>query len=97
MTIARAYKMIAAEGKGDALLAALEGLADALKDIAGFQGADLMRDVEKPEHFMFIEKWASVQAHKDGGPSLPKEALAPVMGALAGAPDGAYLEYVREA
>lgn len=93
MTIARHYRMDAAEGKAEALLSALTALAAALKAIPGFEGADLLRDVDQPNRFVFIEKWTSVQAHKDGGALLPKEALAPLMAALAGRPEAAYLEY----
>jgi quinol monooxygenase YgiN len=94
MTVARHYRMNAAEGNGDELVAALQGLAEALKPIAGYQGSDLMRDASEPDRFVFIEKWASVEAHKAGGPHLPKEVLGRLMGLLSGPPEGAYLNYL---
>ena len=94
MTIARHYKMIAAPEKGEELLAALNALKRALADIAGFEGADLMRDVEDGNRFTFIERWTSIEAHKQGGKQLPKEALAPVMDALGATPEGVYLAYI---
>ena len=92
MTVARHYRMTAAEGKGDELAAALRALAEALKPIAGYQGCDLMRDADQADRFVFVEKWASVEAHKAGGPHLPKEVLGRLMGLLAGPPEGAYLD-----
>jgi heme-degrading monooxygenase HmoA len=94
VTIARHYRMRAGQGKAEALLAALGDLTAALKSIPGFEGADLLRDVDQPERFVFIEKWASVEAHKAGGPLLPKAVLTGLMGTLEGAPEGAYLEYL---
>lgn len=91
MTIARHYTMIAAPGKGEQLLGALQDLQRALVGINGFEGAELMRDTEDENRFVFIEKWTSVEAHKQGGEQLPKDAFAPVMGALGAKPEGAYL------
>jgi quinol monooxygenase YgiN len=96
MSIARHYRMQAAAGQGEAVLAALQGLAAALQAIPGFIGADLLRDLDDPDQFVFIEKWASVEAHKAGGPSLPKPVFAGLMAALAGKPQGAYLEYLPQ-
>jgi heme-degrading monooxygenase HmoA len=94
MTVARHYRMTAAEGKGEALVGALRALAAALKSIPGYEGSDLIRGVEDANQFVFIEKWASVEAHKAGGPLLPKEVLGGLMGNLAGPPEGAYLNYL---
>ena len=93
MTIARHYRMDAAEGKAAALLAALQALAAALQRADGFEGADLLRDIDRPDRFVFIEKWASVDAHKAAGPHIPEHVVAPLMEALAGEPDGSYLNY----
>ena len=94
MSIARLYRMTAPEGGGDALKAALEGLAAQVRPIPGCQGVELLQDVDALHCFTFIEKWDSVDAHKAGSTHLSKEALKPVMGALAGPPEGAYLTYL---
>lgn len=94
MSVARHYVMRAAEGKEADLLSALTGLVGSLVKISGFEGADLLRDVDKSDRFIFIEKWSSVEAHKEGGSVLPKEALAPLMASLAGRPEGAYPNYL---
>jgi quinol monooxygenase YgiN len=95
MTIARTYFMHAKEGHGAALEAALTALADAVRPIAGCSGVDLLRDMVDDRRFLFIEKWDSKEAHENGGNSLPKDALTPVMAVLDGPPDGAYFDYLK--
>ena len=94
MTVARHYKMTAAEGKGEALVDALRALSAALKSIPGYEGSDLIRGLDDGNHFVFIEKWTSVEAHKAGGSLLPKDILGGLMGNLAAPPEAAYLTYL---
>ncbi|MES2042238.1 MAG: antibiotic biosynthesis monooxygenase [Pseudomonadota bacterium] len=93
MTIARLYRMTAGDGQADALLRALTALAETVGVIPDCEGTEILQDRDQPELFLFIEKWVSVEAHKAGGALLPKEAMAPVMAALAGRPEGSYLDY----
>ncbi|RJF90887.1 putative quinol monooxygenase [Sphingomonas cavernae] len=95
MTVARHYVMHAAEGKDAVLETALRQLADAVRGIPGSEGVELLRDVGNERRFVFIERWETVDAHKAAGEHLPKDALAPVMGALDGPPEGAYLDYLK--
>ena len=95
MTIARHYLMHAAEGQDAQLETALGELADAVRAVPGSEGVELLRDLGNERRFVFIEKWASVEAHKAAGSHLPKEALAPLMAALDGPPEGAYLDYLK--
>lgn len=95
MTTARFYIMHAAEGKDAALETALGALADAVRPLQGCEGVELTRDSGNERRFIFIEKWVSIEAHKDAGKALGKEALAPVMAALDGPPDGSYLDYLK--
>ena len=97
MTIARLYRMTAAEGQEEALRAALAELAATVRTQPGSEGVELLRDTDKPGSIVFIEKWESVAAHAACLGSLPREALAPVMAAVAGPPDGAYMEYALTA
>ncbi|MGE3746786.1 MAG: putative quinol monooxygenase [Sphingomonadaceae bacterium] len=96
MTTARFYIMHAAEGKDAALETALGTLADAVRPLPGCEGVELMRDSGNERRFIFIEKWASIEDHKGAGKLLGKEALAPVMAALDGPPDGSYLDYLKK-
>lgn len=97
MTVARHYVMRAADGKAEALEQALRNLADTVRTIPGSLGVELLRDQADASRFFFIERWESVEAHKDGGKSLPKEAMAPVGAALAGAPEASWLDCLATA
>jgi len=92
MAIVRHYVMIARPGEAAALSVALHALAAKVRPIAGCDGVELYQDAEKAERFTFIERWASVDAHQAGGKALGKQAFAPIMAALAGPPEAAYLE-----
>ena len=83
MAVARIYRMTCAPGRREELRGALEALAGVLREIEGLQSVSVLRDVEQPDDFVFVEKWASVQVQKRGGNLLPKQAFARVMAALA--------------
>lgn len=95
MTIARHYLMHALEGRDAELETALATLADAVRKVPGCEGVELLRDLGNERRFVFIEKWASVEAHKEGGKQIPKEIFGPMMAALDGPPDGSYLDYLK--
>ena len=94
MTVARVYRMIAAEGQGEALASALLTFCPIVSAIPGCSGAEVLRDTAAPLRFLFIEKWESIDAHKAAGAQLPKGSLDGVMAALAGPPEGSYEEYL---
>jgi len=95
MTIARHYVMHALEGRDAELETALSALADVVRGIAGSEGVELLRDLGNERRFVFIEKWVSVEAHKNAGSQIPKEYFTPMMAVLDGPPDGAYLDYLK--
>lgn len=92
MAFVRSYLMIAKQGDEQLLLDALRALAEKVRPIAGCDGVELYQDIDKPERFTFLERWASLDAHKAGGKLLGKEAFAPIMAALASPPEAAALE-----
>lgn len=94
MTVTRHYVMHAKDGDSAVLETALRALADQVRPIPGCEGVELLRDLGNEHRFLFTEKWESVDAHKAAGQHLPKEALAPVMAALDGPPDGGYFDYL---
>ena len=94
MTVARLYRMTAAEGKADALATTLQDAARLVATVPGSVGVEVLQDVDAPGSFVFIEKWDSIEAHKAAPGHLPKGGLDAVMAAMAGPPDGAYLEYL---
>ena len=94
MTIARLYRLEAAEGKAAELEAALTVLAGRVRQLSGCRGVEVLRVSDNSSLFTLIEKWDSIEAHKSGAKALGKEAAAAMVAALAGAPQGSYLEYV---
>lgn len=94
MTIARCYIMKAAEGRAEDLAAALKDAAELVRRVPGSQGVEILRDLDDRRRLVFIEKWDSVEAHKAAPQHLPKGALANVMAAVDGPPEGSYLDYL---
>lgn len=92
MTIARHYIVCAAEGKTDELESALRNLANAVRAVVGCHGVDVMRDLDDERRYVFIEKWESIEVYKASSAKLPKEVVAPMMAALDGPPQAAYLD-----
>jgi len=95
MTVARLYRMTAAAGKEDALAAALKDAALLVAKVPGSEGVEVLQDVDAPGQFVFIEKWTTVEHHKAAPEHLPKGGLDAVMAAMAGPPEGAYLDYLQ--
>ncbi|MCB2080488.1 MAG: antibiotic biosynthesis monooxygenase [Novosphingobium sp.] len=84
MAMVHSYTMTAREGSADALEAALGALAEAVKGIAGSQGATVLRDRKAPLTFLFLEYWDSDESRKAAGSQLPKDVMGAIMGALGG-------------
>jgi quinol monooxygenase YgiN len=95
MTVARHYVMHAQQGHDATLETALAALADVVRGLDGCEGVELLRDAGNERRFIFIEKWATIEHHKDGTKAVPKDVFAPVMAALDGPPDGAYFDYLK--
>ncbi len=93
MAVARIYIMHASDSA--AMEAGLETLADAVRAMAGSQGVEVLRDLGNEKRFIFIEKWASEEAHVAGLDALDKALLEPVRAASDGPPDGSYYDYLK--
>lgn len=94
MTIARHYSIVASTGKAANLSDALIAHVQKLSSIEGFEGGVLLRGTERPEQFIFVPRWASIDAFVAGGKAADEEAFAQLMPMLATAPTGTFLEYV---
>lgn len=94
MPVARHYVMHAREGSATALESALRELATAVRQLPGCEGVEMLRDVGNERRFIFIERWADVDAHKAAGPMLDKRLFEPMMAALEGPPEGSYMDYL---
>lgn len=84
MAIAHSYDMTAKAGSEEALGKALQALADAVKAIAGSQGAMVMQDRKERQRFLFVELWADEASRKAAGSQLPKDVMMVIMGSVAG-------------
>jgi quinol monooxygenase YgiN len=84
MALVHSYQMIARTGSEDALAGALEALAEAVKDIAGSQGAMVLQDRKESQKFLFLEFWDDEASRKAAGSQLPKEVMGRIMAALGG-------------
>jgi quinol monooxygenase YgiN len=76
--------MIARPGSESALAQALGALAEAVKEIAGSQGAIVLQDRKEAQKFLFLELWDSEDSRKAAGSQLPKEVMGQIMAALGG-------------
>jgi heme-degrading monooxygenase HmoA len=76
--------MTAKAGSEDALGKALLALADAVKGIAGSQGAMVMQDRKESQRFLFLEFWDDEASRKAAGSQLPKDVMGVIMGSVAG-------------
>lgn len=94
MTTARLYIMHAKEGHDAALETALRNLSEAVAAFPGSEGAELLRDAGNERRFVFIEKWASIEAHEAIKADFKKLPMGPLMDALDGPPDGSYYDYL---
>jgi heme-degrading monooxygenase HmoA len=84
MALVHSYAMTARAGSEDALGQALDALSEAVKTIAGSQGAMVLRDRKEAQKFLFLEFWDSEESRKAAGSQLPKEVMGAIIGALGG-------------
>lgn len=84
MALVHTYQMTARAGSEDALAAALEALGEAVKDIAGSQGAMVLQDRKEPQKFLFLEFWDGEDSRKAAGSQLPKDVMGRIMAAQGG-------------
>lgn len=94
MTVARHYIMHAKEGMDATLETALRAVAEAVRPLPGCEGVEMLRGIGNERRFVFIEQWSDIDAHKAAAARIDKAVFAPMMAALDGPPDGAYLDYL---
>jgi quinol monooxygenase YgiN len=94
MSVARHYAMTATKGCEQALIDTLAALAALIRELPGCEAVALLRNVDAADRFHFIEKWASIEAHKSAGRLLPETAFDVIKAALASVPESSYLDYL---
>jgi heme-degrading monooxygenase HmoA len=84
LALVHTYDLTAAKDREEALGSALTALSEAVKGIAGSQGAMVLRDRKDTNRFLFLEFWDTEDSRKAAGSQLPKEVMGQIMGAVAG-------------
>lgn len=84
MALVHSYDLTARNGSEEALGSALEALGEAVKGIAGSQGAMVLRDRKEANRFLFLEFWDNEDSRKAAGSQLPKDVMSALMAAVGG-------------
>lgn len=84
VALVHSYDLTAGKGSEEALGSALEALAEAVKGIAGSQGAMVLRDRKERNRFLFLEFWTDEDSRKAAGSQLPKAVMGQIMGSVSG-------------
>lgn len=89
--ILRTYKLQVATSSTESFRTALGVLTAALDGIPGFEGAELFRNLDVPDEYVFAERWSSLADHKTGAEQLPRTTFTSLMNTLSGPPEAATL------
>lgn len=84
MALVHTYRMTAKEGREEALGDALGKLADAVRAIAGSQGAMVLQDAKEPARFLLLEMWDTAESRGAAGSQLPRAVMGEIMAAITG-------------
>jgi len=84
MGLVHSYDLTARAGSEEALGNTLEALGEAVKGIAGSQGAMVLRDRKEANRFLFLEFWDDEASRKAAGSQLPKDVMGALMAAVGG-------------
>jgi len=90
MSITRINKFKAAEGKESELFAFLKSLTVYITSSKGCLSYEVLQNCEDKLSFAVIEKWDSIDCHKQSVANFPQEKMMAVMPLLGGAPSGNY-------
>lgn len=91
LTIMRSYSLEVAPESTEAFLAALRELVAVLESVQGFEGAELSRNIDAPDDYVFTERWSSLADHRNGAEQLPGTIFKSLMSTLAKSPNASYL------
>ncbi len=86
MSIARSYLLTAAADKEVQLEEALTDLASALSKAEGSEGTRILKDMNNPQSYRFMEFWTNEVARKAAGRLVDEGIMGRMMGALDGKP-----------
>jgi len=90
MSITRINNFTAAENKESELFAFLQSLTSYITSSTGCLSYEVLQNSEDKSNFAVIEKWDSIDSHKQSVANFPQEEMMAVMPLLGGAPSGNY-------
>ena len=92
MSITRINKFKSAEGKETELLEFLKSLTSYITSSEGNLSYEVLQNNEDHSDFAIIERWKSIEAHRNSVDSFPKEEMLSAMSLFGGAPSGNYYD-----
>jgi quinol monooxygenase YgiN len=90
MTIMRVNEFTAAAGKAVELFKFLQALVPYISDANGCLSCELLRQHEKLDQFMIIERWDSIENHQLAITHYPQEKMQAAMNLFGAPPKGSY-------
>lgn len=89
--ILRTYTLQVAKTSTESFLKALGVLVEALEGVSSFEGAELFRNLDAPDEYVFTERWSSLADHQACAQQLPGTIFTSLMNTLSGSPKAADL------
>lgn len=90
MAITRINEFEAAENQSENLFAFLQTLLPYISSSEGCISCELLRDTQFPSKFVVLERWESIDAHKNSIALFPKEKIEASMPLFGAPPKGTY-------
>ena len=87
MSIIKCYSLDASDGTETALQEILSRLAAHVEALEGCERVTLLRDVNEPGRFMFLETYVDASAYAASAANVPKSLLAEMMKMLRAKPE----------
>ena len=92
MSILRISEFEAKENQEDTLFDFLKTIIPMIETSIGLISCQLLRNADKSNHIIIIEKWKSIEDHKESAKNIPEDKLREVMPLLASPPKGTYYQ-----
>lgn len=90
MSITRINHFQAAAGKADELFTFLKSLEPYITSSQGCTYCEVLKSDDKSDQFVVIEKWASIEAHKNSIDNFPKDQMQAAMTLFAKPPESGF-------
>ena len=92
MSITRINEFTSAENKCEALFEFLKSLIPYVTSSAGCISCEVLHNLNDSSNFVVIEKWESIEFHKQSIEGFPKEEMQSAMSLFGAPPKGGYFD-----